>query len=534
MPTVHPVRRIPSMRLQLTDEQKRAAATSAQRAYIEAGPGCGKTTVAAERYGVLRFDGCSHAPGLVALSFARSARGELEDRVRRRWGSHALRWPHKVWTLDSLHRAILVHLLRTGQIAWPGGHTELTVHDSWRGQDGSRPLSPERPWRRVVRLNGRHVVSGTRAINEFGYGYTTKKPYEAMLAGGVCTHDEVRQILEIVVWNSELRPAVVEYLRTSMKALIVDEVFDGDRLDLAIVHLAAAADIPTTLIGDPWQALYEFRGARPELVAKIITTLSFDTLPVTQSFRFETPEMQQLARVLRGGEGVTVPAGAAGDVDVVLASWWKPLWGVADNVLPLAFGRINNRTDAAMAMLLERIVSGHFGHLPTRGPEAAMVLGLDPEIFRGDPGLFAPVLDRLEGGTPAGARAALALLRATLTDMGSRPFRKMKDAGGRPNRTAQGAGASPRHGPPDSGDDDPPGQGAGMGKRGRAHAAGRRTPLGWGFVTGETVRSRALCSTDEGQAERVSGVTRTASALPSTGAPACLPYRRFPHGPGLR
>ena len=415
------------MRLQLTDEQKRAAATPTQRAYIEAGPGCGKTTVAAERYGVLRFDGCSHGPGLVALSFARSARGELEDRVRRRWGSHALRWPHKVWTLDSLHCAILVHLLRTGQITWPGGHTELTVHDSWRGQEGSRPLSPERPWRRVVTLNGRQVVSDTRAIHEFGYGYTAKNPYETMLAAGVCTHDEVRQILEIVVWNSELRPAVVDYIRTSMKALIVDEVFDGDRLDLAIVHVAAATDIPTTLIGDPWQALYEFRGARPELVAKIIAGLAFDPLPVTQSFRFETPEMQHLARVLRAGEGVTMPAGAASDVDVVLASWWKPLWGVADNVLPLAFGQINNRTDAAMAVLLERLVSGHFGHVPTRGPEAALVLGLDPEILRADPGVFAPVLDRLEGGTPTHAGAALALLRTTLIDMGSRPFRKMKD-----------------------------------------------------------------------------------------------------------
>ena len=415
------------MRLQLTDEQTRAAATYAQRAYIEAGPGCGKTTVAAERYGVLRFDGCAQAPGLVGLSFARSARGELEDRVRRRWGSHALRWPHKVWTLDSLHRAILVHLLRTGQITWLGGHTELTVHDSWRGQDGSRRLSPEQPWRRVVTLNGRQVVSGTRAIYEFGYGYPSKAPYEAMLAAGVCTHNEVRQILEIVVWNSELRPAVVEYLRTSMKALIVDEVFDGDRLDLAIVHQAAAADIPTTLIGDPWQALYEFRGARPELVAKIVDSLAFDTLPVTQSFRFETLDMQHLARVLRAGEGATVPAGAAADVDVVLASWWKPLWGVADNVLPLAFGQINNRTDAAMAVLLEGIVSSHFGHLPTRGPEGALVLGLDPEVFRADPALFSPVLDWLEGGTPSHAAVALALLRSTLTDIGSRPFRKMKD-----------------------------------------------------------------------------------------------------------
>jgi DNA helicase-2/ATP-dependent DNA helicase PcrA len=56
-----------------------------------------------------------------------------------------------------------------------------------------------------------------------------------------------------------------------------------------------------------------------------------------------------------------------------------------------------------------------------------MVLGLDPEILRGDPGIFAPVLDRLEGRTSADAAAALTLLRTTLTGMGSRPIRKMKD-----------------------------------------------------------------------------------------------------------
>ena len=114
------------------------------------------------------------------------------------------------------------------------------------------------------------------------------------------------------------------------------------------------------------------------------------------------------------------------------------------HVLPLAFGQINNRTDAAMAVLLQRLVSSHFGHVPTRGPEAAIVLGLDPEILRCNPAVFAPVLDRLQGGTPKHAAAALALLRTTLTDMGSRPFRKMKETeeAGRSNCSGRWGGAS--------------------------------------------------------------------------------------------
>ena len=407
------------MRFRLSDEQKLAAATDAERVFIEAGPGSGKTTVAAERYGVLRFDGSTGGPGLLALSFARSARGELEDRVRRRWGSHALQWPHRVWTLDTLHCAIVFHLLRTGAITWPGGHTGLIVHDSWRGHRGSRVLQPGYPWWRVVRLYGRQVVSDTRPIPHAGYGYSQKQPYEAMLRSGVCTHDEVRQLLETVVRDDEFRPAVVNFLRTSVKALIVDEVFDGDWLDLGIVTIAANAGIPSTLIGDPWQALYEFRGARPEIVWWMINQLTFTPFQVTRSFRFETPEMQHLARGLRYGASVTVPLGAASEVDVVLASTWKLLWAVGDHVLPLAFGQLKNRTDAAMTILLERLIMGHFGQIPTRGGEAALILGLDPDVLRQDFTPLGPVLERLARGSTEDAGAALDLLRRTLGAMGN-------------------------------------------------------------------------------------------------------------------
>ena len=70
------------------------------------------------------------------------------------------------------------------------------------------------------------------------------------------------------------------------KAVIVDEVFDGNRPDLEIVRIAAEARIPTMVIGDPWQALYEFRGAQPELVPGFVDALQFETFPISGSFRF--------------------------------------------------------------------------------------------------------------------------------------------------------------------------------------------------------------------------------------------------------
>ena len=43
-------------RVALTDEQIAASTSRKRRLFIEATPGSGKTTVAAERYGVLRFN----------------------------------------------------------------------------------------------------------------------------------------------------------------------------------------------------------------------------------------------------------------------------------------------------------------------------------------------------------------------------------------------------------------------------------------------------------------------------------------------
>lgn len=409
------------MAVRLTREQKRAAATNANRAYIIAAPGTGKTTVAAERYGVIRYSRQQDARAILALSFARSARGELEARIRQRWGSTALGWPHQASTLDTLHCRLVSHLLRSEKIRWFGGQTELTILDSWRGQPSARPLTPEFKYCRVARLNGRQVATAGVRIGRPLFGYGNKGPHEAMLAEGICTHDEIRQVLIEALADADLGNVITDFLRATTKALIVDEVFDGNRLDLELVRVAAEAGIPTTLIGDPWQALYEFRGAEPDRVPILVASLGFEEFAVTESFRFTTDSMKILTENLRGGAPVLLENGAAAEADVVLASHWRSLWEISDDVLPFAFGQIHNRTDAALALLLEPVAVGQFGRLARAAPEAALALNLTPEEVRNElPDAFGLVLDRLSGGTPAAAAAALALLRGTLRDIGGR------------------------------------------------------------------------------------------------------------------
>lgn len=408
------------MRLPLTDEQKRAATNSAARVYIEASPGSGKTTVAAERYGVARFGSPTDGRGVLALSFARSARGELHERVRRRWGGNAMRWPHKVWTLDLLHFAIVRHLLASNVLEWPGGHTELEVVDSWRGHTGSR-WRDAGAYRRALYVSDGVVKIGGGEVGPGAYSFTGIAPYRTHLENGLCTHTEIRSVLEsAIAKNSPLRGPVAEFLTGTISSLIVDEVFDGNLLDLRIVNRAATAGVPTTLIGDPWQALYAFRGAEPQLVPGLVNSLKFDPCPITQSFRFETSGMQELAANLRAGQPVAVPTGQAWDRDVVLASEWARLWGCSSDVLPFSFGQSSNRVDAAIALLLDQVVSRRFGSLSTFGADAAVLLRIEPETVRVDGAQqLGPVLGVLAGGSEDDAKDAFALLRMKLGEMGS-------------------------------------------------------------------------------------------------------------------
>ena len=107
-----------------------------------------------------------------------------------------------------------------------------------------------------------------------------------------------------------------------------------------------------SVISDPWQALYLFRGARPDVVPDLLTRTGVETLPLTSSFRWRTDEQRDLASTLRQGRGVVLPTDPTAQPDVVLALWWKDLWDLGPSVLPLAFGSFKGGYEEAAATLL--------------------------------------------------------------------------------------------------------------------------------------------------------------------------------------
>lgn len=258
------------MRPNLSEEQVTGATTRRPRAFIEAGPGAGKTTVAAVRFGVLRF--CrptSAVRGVVALSFTQAATHELHTRIVDRWGPRALDGTSRASTIDAELVKVLCHLLRTGQLRWPGAHTDLDPIDSWNAHPKYKWL-PKPQWGCYVPgLAGRDIVPQRVVGPQQGF---TKTDLLTELSAGECTHDDIRRVIATALNDPQLRVRVASHRRETVSHLIIDEVFDADELDLDLIRLHCEANIPVTVIGDRWQALYEFRNARPELVRKPSTT----------------------------------------------------------------------------------------------------------------------------------------------------------------------------------------------------------------------------------------------------------------------
>lgn len=348
-------------RLLLTPEQASVACSPASRLLVVASPGCGKTTIAAERFGFHRYSTDADRRRCVGLSFTRAATAELQRRIRGRWGPSALAWPHRTMTLDALHVSLLEWLLRSGLLQWPNGHRSLAVEDSWRGWKGSRRLTDRQYAAQPAIRNGAVQVVSARhrgiPVTRIGKVSDLREHF----AAGRCSHLEAREVLAVAITDPRLRAALGEELRRTTRAIVVDEIFDGNEVDLNVVRLAADVGIDVSLIGDPWQAVYEFRRADPVSTRRILNDAGFDRVDVQTSFRFRTTHMQAQAASLRSRAPCLLPESSAENCDVVLASEWETLWTCENVVLPLSFGPVRNQTDAALLVLLDHVTKRRFG-----------------------------------------------------------------------------------------------------------------------------------------------------------------------------
>ncbi len=355
----------------MNSEQLRAATTRAPLCYVKAGPGSGKTYLATEAFGFLRHERYRDDPrGVLGVTFARSARSELAARVGMRWGYRTIGWPSGVCTFDELHRQLLRYLVVHGFIDWPSGRFPTKVDDSWQDHPGSTG-SPGKRTRYMLTLNDEGAVVAAKAITERAAPkpcFTDPTHLTTAIAAGFCTHADVRNVLSAAMdpqFKRTFSAAVSSCLGRGYCHLIVDEVFDMNHLDALVVERAIEAGVTVTLVGDPWQSLYEFRGASPDEVHRVLQRKQFQTIEMPGARRYLTDDMRTLARRLFDEQPFAVIAARNGDeFDIVLAHDWNALWDER-RIAVLPMGRPSGLDGSELAncfvLLLNEVVRGYFG-----------------------------------------------------------------------------------------------------------------------------------------------------------------------------
>ncbi|ALO12643.1 ATP-dependent DNA helicase Rep [Streptomyces venezuelae] len=266
----------------------------------------------------------------------------------RQWGPSALAWPHRIVTLDTVLNDLLTHLLRSRVLQWPGSHEELEVLDTWP----THLPTIRTKAKPVLRLAGTRIITTYQQEDEPGY-HIRPSDFAAAVGDGRCTHENVREVLQDALGMEDVRARVAAYFSMAIRSLLVDEVYDANDLDVEVIRVAADAGLAVTLVGDPWQALYAFRGARPESVRRLLGLLRFERGRLQTTFRWRDSTTQMsLAQRLRRGEGTVLTEAAANDVDVVLARKWQSLWDGDPQVLPLAAKWKTEPLQKAMCTLL--------------------------------------------------------------------------------------------------------------------------------------------------------------------------------------
>ena len=203
--------------------------------------------------------------------------------------------------------------------------------------------------------------------------------------------------------NSEepLSLSVTDWLRRCYRSIIVDEAYDMNLNNLWFLDRCFEAGLDITIVGDPWQSLYRWRDAVPELIKQYVEEPSrrFVKYALDRSYRFESSEQTQRVTDLREGGVLSLENGVSADVDVVLASQWSSLWHLGNNVVPLSFGKVVGYASAVCCLLLNELTLRHFGLTSPHFDDAVRVLKLSPEgLERFNEAIVAPVLSHLEIG----------------------------------------------------------------------------------------------------------------------------------------
>ncbi len=257
--------------------------------YVEACPGSGKTEVAGLK-AAYELAGWRHRTcGIAILAFTRNSAKVIRERVAHYAGADAAQYPHFIGTIDSwLH----------GYLLQPFGH----VITGYAGKNGDFSIRLIETDSRAAFLHNYTVTHDGKGIQAHRYykrhdgtlegtprtnitHFDTQLLLEAkdrFLQAGFATYQDAEHICYQVL---KQYPTIAHRLRTRFPQIIVDECQDLSHSQLSIFYKLVKAGGVVHLIGDPQQAIYQFRKVNPDDLTGFIKALDLHRKTLSWNFR---------------------------------------------------------------------------------------------------------------------------------------------------------------------------------------------------------------------------------------------------------
>ncbi|WP_017974855.1 UvrD-helicase domain-containing protein [Actinopolyspora halophila] len=233
----------------LDPDQRAAAEVRSGPLMIVAGPGTGKTRTVTHRLAHLIRERGVAARECLAITFTRRAAVELAERVGELVGSEGAEV-----TVATFH-SLGMDIVRDNHAAL-GLSPEFGVADGRRRDEILAGLTGDERGARRLGSEISRARRGGEVRDEVGQ--LLPRYLEALRAEGLVDFDD---LLVLPVRLLEEDAGLVERYRQRYRWITVDEYQDVDEVQYRLLRLLAPATANVTVIGDPDQAIYGFRGA---------------------------------------------------------------------------------------------------------------------------------------------------------------------------------------------------------------------------------------------------------------------------------
>lgn len=314
----------------LTDEQKRAANEKDGLFVVRACPGSGKTLTVAARLARL-FSGWKHShQGIAAISFTNVAWQEIEGYLSSEFGVKTpLRYPHFLGTIDSFLNTF---------IFLPFGHLVMGCQErpalTGPPHDDSEPIGTWWPW------GGSECYQRGCRLNDFSYDECGELVnWAPRRRFGNCgrRHDRCQALKEqfnrcgfatqldanyFAMRVLQQHPWVAESLALRFPVVMVDEAQDTSRIQMKILEALVDSGLrELMLVGDPDQAIYEWRTAEPGLFIRKYQQWHANSLELTDNWRSSQAICDFAARMSSSGSPMRARQAELADVNVPPEIW---------------------------------------------------------------------------------------------------------------------------------------------------------------------------------------------------------------------